>query len=937
MWFSSDAGVCRFNGTSFQYFTTANGMPDNSVFRLVEDGKGRIWMACSNGNVCYCENGKVHLIPAGKKLQEELKNGSKLIISLKVDEADTIWVGTTRTLYKIPPSKDHERLMHDNSFNSKTLYAVGKFRNGMTINSLYDTDMPTHTNISKITPERMICEVGDMYSKNKISFIIDTKDNFPVTYSLFTKKGEFLFTYNDRLFRMDKNGHYVEKVFPQSIIMLNEDVHGNVNVGLAKGGFYSYADANLDAEPVILFDKLSVSSFTIDREGGMWCTTLEKGVQYCPSDNYLRYYNVPGFCEKITGLGVAAGKLFVVNYKNDLFSIDTSLTVKQLGSFVVSNGSFNYHFYSFNGKIYSCGNKISQIDPQRGVTTTFKTKVGGSPSALGMVQLPGGDIYCASYGHFLKLGNGVLIDMLGLSTRPTCVISNANKEVLLGAMDGLYSLKDSTVSRVKDVPELENVRVTFLAERDGRLFITTKTKGLFILENGKCSVVNMSNGLPSDLCNAVLADQDGTVWVATNKGIAYFTLHDRTNITTLNISNGLPTNEISSLVRFGNSLFAGTRDGLCEIELGKPLTNGIRPLVYFSKITVNDSDRSIPTGEGFRYDQNHLHFYMDGISFKAPVSKYMYHLAGYDDSLKYSLNPSIEYTNLEPGSYRFEAWSVNSNGLQSKDPVTYSFVINQPWWNTWTFLFTEAVLAALLVYGLIQWRIRRVKQQEEEKRKVEKVISQYQMMALQAQMNPHFIFNAINSIQSFILKNETQPAYDYLSKFSKLVRLVLNNSTRNVISLSKEVETLKLYIELEQLRFTESFDLELHLDDSITDQAEVEIPTMLIQPYVENAIWHGIMPLKGKRKGLIKIHIALAERNLKISIEDNGVGRKFAENTSKLEGQGSMGMSLVMQKLEILKRTTLQNASIHIIDLYDAEGKASGTRIELDIPNIFLS
>jgi hypothetical protein len=240
------------------------------------------------------------------------------------------------------------------------------------------------------------------------------------------------------------------------------------------------------------------------------------------------------------------------------------------------------------------------------------------------------------------------------------------------------------------------------------------------------------------------------------------------------------------------------------------------------------------------------------------------------------------------------------------------------------FIFSLGGGLILIILILMITNYRR-KQQKTEQAKDKAV---FELQALMAQMNPHFIFNALNSIQHFILEKGKQEAYDYLAKFSKLVRMVLNNSEDKVVNLQKELELIGLYIELEQLRFTHGFEYQLNISKNINPE-NIELPTMLIQPYIENAIWHGLMNLNDERKGLLKIDITKENNKLKISIEDNGVGRKLARQFRKEEMHDSKGMKLTERRLQMINAMKdYENTSVTIVDLPND----TGTKVEILVP-----
>ena len=209
---------------------------------------------------------------------------------------------------------------------------------------------------------------------------------------------------------------------------------------------------------------------------------------------------------------------------------------------------------------------------------------------------------------------------------------------------------------------------------------------------------------------------------------------------------------------------------------------------------------------------------------------------------------------------------------------------------------------------------------------------QLEQKLLRLQMNPHFLFNAINSIQNYILKNNQQQAYDYLAKFAKLIRIVLNNSQEKTLMLQQELEMIKLYIELEQLRFNNAFEFNLSVTEKI-NEFQISVPAMLIQPYIENAIWHGLMNLENERKGILNVFIDVSGKLLKIVIEDNGIGRVRATEYKKEDSHRSVGMKLTEQRLLIInKMQEYEKAKVLVTDVTDKDKKVCGTKVEIYIP-----
>ena len=258
--------------------------------------------------------------------------------------------------------------------------------------------------------------------------------------------------------------------------------------------------------------------------------------------------------------------------------------------------------------------------------------------------------------------------------------------------------------------------------------------------------------------------------------------------------------------------------------------------------------------------------------------------------------------------------------------------IRKPYWKTLWFICCVIAAAAAGVYFLARWWVLRVKRREQEKAKIGKLLSEFQMTALRAQMNPHFIFNAISSIQHYILQNEVQQSYNYLAKFSKLIRNVLDQSKEEELLLSAELETLQLYIELEQLRFSAPFAFELQVDEEL-EPDNIYIPTMLLQPFIENAIWHGLMPKK--EKGTLRLLLRRVPAGLLAVIEDDGIGRAASRAAQQGKLHESKGLSISRRRLDLLNAEQEHRYTLLIEDLYDTQGGAAGTRVTLTIPVIY--
>jgi two-component system, LytTR family, sensor kinase len=331
---------------------------------------------------------------------------------------------------------------------------------------------------------------------------------------------------------------------------------------------------------------------------------------------------------------------------------------------------------------------------------------------------------------------------------------------------------------------------------------------------------------------------------------------------------------------------------------------------------------------------NNIALKLVAANFLSSVYKYThnYKQAYEMQSLYLVLNDSIQKVenkkNIVEAQLKYEYEKKELKNASIQEEKTREQAIKNWKKNMWI----AALLCLFLITAITTYFI--IKNQQQKNIIQKQQTNFHKQKAMLAQMNPHFIFNAINSIQNFVLNNKEDEAYNYLTKFSKLIRMILHNSNEELLALSAEIEALNLYISLEQLRFSNSFNYKLSIADNI-DEDNVEIPTMLIQPYVENAIWHGLMNLKEERKAVLLLDISIENNLLKIIVEDNGIGRVRSNEYKKETMHNPVAMKLTAERLDMMKQSkNATEISVTIIDLHNQEKEPCGTRVELFLPLI---
>jgi len=304
-------------------------------------------------------------------------------------------------------------------------------------------------------------------------------------------------------------------------------------------------------------------------------------------------------------------------------------------------------------------------------------------------------------------------------------------------------------------------------------------------------------------------------------------------------------------------------------------------------------------------------------------------MAGIDSLWRETKDSYLEYPELPSGDYELQLMAINKFGKQSrviKVPITVTI---QFWKKPW-FTISIWVLSLALFWWLAARRLARVRHKQQEKEKLMQKMAELENTALTSQMNPHFIFNCLSAINRIILRNESKIASDYLTRFSRLIRMVLINSQKTMIALEEELQMLRLYLDMERLRFKNSFDYTISFTNAI-DAGAVLIPSLLLQPFCENAVWHGLMQKEGQ--GYLTIELSKRENILHCVITDDGIGRvragELKSKTAKMEK--SMGLEITAQRLALLNGDNDVTTFFTIEDVTDISGNIAGTRVILKI------
>ena len=471
--------------------------------------------------------------------------------------------------------------------------------------------------------------------------------------------------------------------------------------------------------------------------------------------------------------------------------------------------------------------------------------------------------------------------------------------------------------------------VSLLPGEDGHLWLSTVFgDGLVSYDYQHDSIITYTReqGLLTDYVQKIYADNAKNLWLTSEYGITQFSQNVSHSVTNILFESKQFANESfeSAFDSTEQQLAVGLHDREIFISAKNDASVAPAPTPLLDRIFINNeeqfTDLSHPvlrmdyTKKNIAIDFTAVHFT------NADKLRFAYRLDGADDDWKYdAVNRNAQYASLSPGSYIFKLKVTDESGNWGPEHDMLSFTIVPPFWKTAWFVLCVAALAVFITMSIIRKRIGMIRYEAGLKQK----IAETEMMALRAQMNPHFIFNCINSIDSLIQDNDKYQATVYLNKFAKLIRSILDSSKQNMVTLANDMETLKLFIEMEQFRNDNKFSADIKADPRLL-QEDIKVPPLIIQPYVENAILHGLRNRKDNN-GQLSISLSRLNGQLQYIIEDNGVGRTHMQN-GHTNNKVTSGMQMSSDRIRLFNKEEI--ASVQITDLV-TEGIPSGTRVEV--------
>ncbi|MCU0373696.1 MAG: histidine kinase [Chitinophagaceae bacterium] len=928
-------------------YTTANGLPSNTVYNIAQDSKGYIWIANDRGLSRY--DGVA--FAAYKASMEQGRSLTNLMESARgiwaqdftgnfyTPEADSLqhfskWSGV-RPYFALSTIIQRQLLVALGYDSIRTYNLATKKCEGFKMPGIYQPAVFTDSDTLYFVTNSSLYS----FDGEKINLLFSWQNKIPQLYFLQkTKRGFAGFTQKSYPYAYELQPGEAKPVSLFAKGTLIQEINATNNqiwIGTTKGAYCFDQWLQPCYGGYCFFKERSVSRITCDREGTFWFATLDRGIFKVPNLATRLY---PYRDEAITALAL-----------KDEATLLAGTSSQRLLAFSAAKGSFTALYKD------DANHEIIHIlhEPAQNTTLLCSDKVTrlrhfGNPVVYSKAGKSGVSI--APDQYVIAYSNG--ITTLNLSPdRP-----------MPPWIKGLSFLDSLGNFRGRLVAYYARQNMLLAATTKGLFYITPQHKGA-ILQNGKpvyasCMVALNGHTIISTYQGEVyllspqrqlrsiyrprqkqainkLQVSHNTLWMLTDKGIlAYDTLTKSEQQYT--IADGLPKAEYKDLMLQNDVLHVATSAGLVVFKQKLPSLNTVPPLMAIDNIMVNGHPASMAMLKRLPSDNNNLSIAFSVLAYKNEAELRIKYKVNQQDWQQVATGVrTINLLALGAGQYKVTIVAQNEDGIACMAPLQLDFVIKAPFFRQPWFVVSLLALLLASVFFYYNQKLKRQKRDNElrtQQMQLEQDLQKSKLTSIKSQMNPHFFFNALNTIQSYIYTNDKLQATRYLNKFSVLTRLILEQSNKDLITLEDEIKALTLYLELEAERFGNKLNYAVQVKDDVMAEA-IRIPPMLIQPYVENAIKHGLMHSKAIWNLLVEFKTM--NNGLLVVIDDNGIGRKKSEqiNKSRPQAHQSFAMNANQSRLEILNKGFSDEIGLKITDKLDTFGQPTGTRVELFIPN----
>jgi ligand-binding sensor domain-containing protein len=992
MWIGTQAGLQRYDGIRFKNYLAdvrdTSALQSDWISAIFEDSKKRLWIGTDQGGP-YILN-RVTRKFYNYNLHTTAKNKITGIWQFAEDKQGAIWIAGYKGTYKL-----NETTNQFENYNIALGFDKHDYPGSLTIDNDNNLWLNSFTGIKFYNPkERKLYSAAYNPTHNPLfdikglggKMLLTGNDLWFTGYRIFYKYN--ILTKKINTFSFDKpfsktQGPEIKKETIAGLFALQD---GKIIVPLAGRGFAVYNPTKNNFYIVETDNTKPYTYHNLENSDGNVCTLQDKeknivigndaGINiYNPEKQFFKIHkndltNNNSFPQKVANdfMELPDGNILISYYNTNggIVKADSNLQFKKHYLFndknsvnTGSNQIWNL-FKDEKGIIWAPNqhNAILKFNVQHETISEFKDTIIKGPIntiqqdsegviwighwSKGLVKTTAELNNTKFYFQFLRSDPTHLKRVQTILLEKDKIWAGTNQNGLQLFDKKKEQFVAAYVPDEKNKTSISSNCVTDILRYNKHTLVLATLMGINIFdENNKTfKTITAKEGLPNNLVQAVMKDGFGNVWVACyNDGFCKINMNDF-SITSYGINDGITDNAFTSKfyqLKNGNVLIGASESFIsfnpaAFTAAPAPANVRITGLHVFEKEVMVD-----PLLNGHRplqlsYKENSVRIEFASLTFWSPgCIQYFYKLDGVDKGWIAADKSHVAiYNQLKDGKYIFNIKCKNRDGVFCINTTQLKINISPPFWKTGWFISLILIFIVGLIYWFIKWREKNIKAIDAGKLKVQ----QLKLEALRSQMNPHFIFNSLNAIQECILTNKVDAAYEYLSKFSRLQRMVLNNSEKELIPLNDEIEMIALYLSLESLRFKKSFTYDINIT-GISDIDEIMIPSLITQPLVENAIWHGL----GNKEGDKTLVIIYEEKNglLFITIDDNGIGRQKAAliRKQKLGSSqfASKGTIILQQRLHVLSQHLKADIHLETIDKKDELDNATGTKVIIAFPS----
>ncbi|MGD1846379.1 MAG: two-component regulator propeller domain-containing protein, partial [Salibacteraceae bacterium] len=929
VWFATDRGIARFDGIKFDAFSQNNGLADPTTIVMTEAPAGNMWFGTLSGRLFKMQGDSLVPHPQNALLDSIIDSQNIQAIAIR---NDTTWVGLDREVtFRLTKDGQIHRLIEVKSTSTYGLY----FKRIDSLQKVFGAQNENQKSLIYKKSQKIQLFFPDFFPPQKTRTYDYPKgsnhgytnhDFLQVTPNeiLFSEAGLLLLLQKDQGLKVIQQNHW-------GTASMIKDRKGKVWIGNLNGGVWVLDPTNNYAVIHRFLPSMRISSVRQDQEGGYWFSTLNNGVIYMPNVN-LRHYTLPQITTdlKIHNLEVLDDQLLIGGLRTGVLALQ-----KAQDGFHEQVLQVTYPIYAFQNlditpdqSIWATGDSTMYVKMPKSDWTSL------SGWGKHFLHYEGENIITVQRNTFRKYNiykKEILFENKIPGVRAIDFHRDLSGNFWMAGLHGAYAF-DSQKFNLHQLPFLKSkIRVNCLTSDSTYLYGATFGKGVFQYHRGDSTFrwITEKDGLVSNTCSAITLDPNGRLWIGTNQGISVFqpSTTGWSLVKTIGRFDGFKAHKVNCLKVYRGRMWIGTDVGLWSLPF-----EGLAKNKFVPKVLITQKDILSREGKRTWGNRELTHWEINlRFSFAAPLYRnggeiaYRCVLQPTDSIYRYSnsSDPSVQFNSLLPGAYTVAVQAQNSDGHWGP-ATTYDFVIRPPYWATWWFRSLLVMVAIALIGGFIvyRYRIQMLKTQWQLQ------VYESEQKALFAQINPHFIYNALHSAQYYLTSNQGIKAGDHLARFAKLMRGILENSKASFFSIEKELELLELYISLEQERFDGAFEYRIEIDAEV-DQL-TEIPSMILQPLVENALWHGILNRKDKQ-GMLTVSFLPEKNGVKISIRDNGIGRKAVQKMQANQNRvhESSGLELIHNRLNILSKYKSRKFNLAFVDHEDETGNPTGTEAQI--------